>query len=112
MGRLAQTLDLMLAKLTAHQLLILAAVASVWGLVLFWICKRKPETATEDRFSKFIEWRIYQNKPHGTVDDWIGATTKQKGAPGPMSRSELAWAWTAMAGVVASYLMFEWTRVV
>jgi hypothetical protein len=102
----------MLAKLTLHQFLVLAAVAVVWGLVLIWILNRKSKTGGDDRFTKLMEWRIYQNKPHGTVDEWIESTSEQKGAPAPIRRVELALAWTAMAGVAASYLLFEWTRVV
>ena len=102
----------MLAKLTLHQWLVLAAVAVVWSVVLVWILTRRPKTGTDDRFTKLMEWRIYHNKPHGTVNEWIGSSSEDKGAPGPMNHVELALAWTAMTGAVASCLLFEWTKIV
>jgi hypothetical protein len=103
---------MMLEKLTVDQYLTLAAIAFVWCVILLWICLHKPKKVTDDRFSRFMEWRIYQNKPLGTVDDWVGTTSEHKGPVGGMSQLRLAWAWTGIVSVVTTLLLFEWTKIV
>ena len=102
----------MFAKLTSYQFLIVAVIAVLWVLGLFWIWIRKQKPDIEGRFSKFMAWRIYQDRPHGTVHEWLSASVEQQGTSGPMSRLELALTWTVMAGVVVAWLFFEWTKVV
>ncbi len=66
-----------------------------------------------DLFSGFLEWRNYHHKPRATVEEWVCAPSGYKGGkPGFMNRIEAMLAWTALVGVVAAWLMFEWTRVV